>query len=184
MTKYVALLRGINVGGKNIIPMSELRECFEELEFQNVRTYINSGNVIFETDSSAGVVSKKINDALTINFKVGLVPIKVLVLTYDKLKTVIKKAPKGFGQEPDIYYSDVIFLIDVSSDEAYKAFELHPEVDAVWKGQGVIYFRRLGAERTKSRMSKIVGKPVYKNMTIRSWNTTTKLLSLMGNLVT
>ncbi|HVF69754.1 MAG TPA: hypothetical protein VNA13_04295, partial [Xanthomonadales bacterium] len=77
------------------------------------------------------------------------------------------------------YYSDVIFLIDVTADEAYKAFEPNPEVDAVWPGTGVIYHRRLIAQLTKSRMSKIIGKPIYKRMTIRSWNTTTKLLSLM-----
>ncbi len=178
MTKYVAFLRGINVGGNNKVPMLQLKKCFEGLGFENVRTYINSGNVVFESNTTADRVTKQIEVALAKNFKVGLAPIKVLVLTYNQLKTVVSKAPKGFGQEPEKYYSDVVFLINVTTEEAFLAFEPHPEVDAVWTGPGVVYFRRLGAERTKSRMSKIVRKPIYKNMTIRSWNTTTKLLSL------
>lgn len=180
MTKYVAFLRGINVGGKNKVPMIKLRECFEDLGFQNVSTYINSGNVLFATDATADEVSKQIRTALSKNFSL-LGPIKVVVITYDQLKTIVKKAPVGFGQEPVKYYSDVVFLIDATSEEAYEAFKPNPEVDALWKGPGVVYFRRLSAKRTRSRMSKIVGKPVYKNMTIRSWNTTTKLLLLMKN---
>lgn len=177
--KYVAFLRGINVGGKSKVPMSELKECFEELGFKNVLTYINSGNVIFEAKGAANVVSTKIKTALAKKFKLPIGPIKVVIVSYDQLKTIVRKAPKGFGQTPAKYYSDVVFLIDVASKDAFGTFELHPEVDAVWPGPGVVYFRRLSAKRTKSRMSKIVGKPIYKNMTIRSWNTTTKLLSLM-----
>lgn len=179
MNKYVALLRGVNVGGKNKIPMNELKICLEELGFKNVLTYINSGNVIFETDSPADKAAKQIEEALSKKFKLDSELIRALVISKDQLAAVAKKAPKGFGKEPDKYYSDVVFLIDVPREEAYKAFEPNPEVDAVWPGPGVVYFRRLSAMRTKSRISKIVGKPVYKNMTIRSWSTTIKLLSLM-----
>ncbi len=178
--KYVAFLRGINVGGNKKVSMSDLKNIFESLGFQNVSTYINSGNVIFEAEATTDKVSKQIKTTLEKNFEPALGPIKVLVVSHTQLKTIARKAPKGFGQEPAKYYSDVIFLIDVTADEAFGTFEPHPEVDAVWKGPGVVYFRRLSAERTRSRMSKIVGKPIYKNMTIRSWNTTTKLLSLMN----
>lgn len=178
--KHIAFLRGINVGGKNKIPMSELKSYFEELEFKNVLTYINSGNVIFDSEAAADKVSKQINTALAKNFRHTPVPIKVLVISYAQLKTIVKKAPKGFGQEPTKYYSDVAFMIDVTADEAFAAFELNPEVDAIWLGPGVVYFRRLSAKRTKSCMSKIAGRPIYKSMTIRSWNTATKLLSLMS----
>ncbi len=180
MSKYLAFLRGINVGGKNKVPMSDLKIAFESLGFQNVLPYINSGNVIFDADETKDKVSKQINAALVKSFKFPAGPIKVLVVSHAQLKTIVKKAPIDFGQEPEKYYSDVVFLIAVNSKEAFKAFEPHPEVDAVWPGPEVIYFRRLSAKRTRSRMSKIVGKPIYKNMTIRSWNTTSKLLLLMN----
>jgi uncharacterized protein (DUF1697 family) len=66
----------------------------------------------------------------------------------------------------------------ISAAEAMKVFDPREGVDTVWPGNGVIYSQRLSAKRTKSRLSKMVGTPAYKSMTIRSWNTTTKLLEL------
>ena len=62
-----------------------------------------------------------------------------------------------------------------------KMVKLRDGVDRAWPGRGVVYFERLSAQRTKSRMSSIVGTPEYSNMTIRSWNTTTKLLALLDD---
>ena len=178
--KYIALLRGVNVGGKNKIAMSELKACFEELGFKNVATYINSGNVLFEAENiTEDAVADRVEQELVRSFKFDSDLIKVRIISRDELHTVIAGAPKGFGTEPDIYYSDVAFLIRFDEKEAYESFECNPEVDAIWQGKGVIYYRRLGARRTASRLSKVMGKPVYKSMTIRSWNTTTKLLALL-----
>jgi uncharacterized protein (DUF1697 family) len=78
-----------------------------------------------------------------------------------------------------MYYSDAIFLIDVDVKDALKVFDPRDGVDKIWPGNGVIYSQRLSAERTKSRLNKIMGSPFYKSMTIRNWNTTTKLLELV-----
>jgi uncharacterized protein (DUF1697 family) len=67
----------------------------------------------------------------------------------------------------------------VSTAEAMAVFDPREGVDKVWPGDGVIYSQRLSAERTRSRLSKIMGTPLYRSMTIRSWGTTTKLLELM-----
>jgi uncharacterized protein (DUF1697 family) len=176
---YIALLRGINVGGNNKIPMADLRACLEELGLQNVRTYIQSGNVLFESDKTAEVAAHDIEQTLAEKFKLAKSPIKVLVLTSAQLKEVVEHAPEGFGTEPDKYKYDVIFLMDKSSSEAMEYMETNPEVDTVWPGNSAVYHRRLNAKLTRSRMSKVVGKPIYKYMTIRNWNTTTKLLSLI-----
>jgi uncharacterized protein (DUF1697 family) len=178
--KYLALLRGINVGGKNKIAMSELRQCLSGLGMKNVTTYINSGNVMFESEGSTSVLAKRIETALVQGFKFDSDIIKVLVLTKDELAAVVAKAPNGFGQEPDVYYSDVAFLIGVDDKEALGSFEVNPEVDTIWPGKGVVYYRRLGAKRTKSRLSRVISKPIYKSITIRSWNTTIKLLALLA----
>ncbi len=177
--QYVALLRGINVGGKNKISMSELKTCFEKLGLDNVKTYINSGNVIFESSKSSGEIARQIEKSLPTLFKLDSELIKVLVLSADDLHAIIKKAPSGFGTEPTKYHSDAIFLMDITPKDALTVFSPREGVDAIWPGTGVIYSRRLSAERTKSRLGRIVGTAPYKSMTIRSWSTTLKLAALM-----
>ncbi len=77
----VILLRGINVGGKNIVPMVGLKSCLEELGFANVSTYIASGNVILESDKPASEIEAQIEAALIKSFKLDSELIKVLALT-------------------------------------------------------------------------------------------------------
>jgi uncharacterized protein (DUF1697 family) len=180
MTKvYLALLRGINVGGKNKVPMAELKACLEELGCENVRTYIASGNVLFESNQSSAELTEKIQEALPKRFRLDSELIRILVLSRDQLQTVIDQAPKGFGTEPGKYHSDAIFLIGIPSDEAIKVFNPREGVDNVWQGDLAIYSQRLSAQRTRSRLSKIMSSPLYRQMTIRSWDTTAKLFDLM-----
>lgn len=137
--KYVALLRGINVGGKNKVPMADLRICLEQLGYTNISTYIASGNALFQSNK-----------------------------------------PTGFGEQPTIYHSDVIFLMGIQPAEALQVFDPREGVDAIWPGSAVIYSQRLSTERTKSRLAKIVGTPAYRSMTIRTWNTVVKLQGLLN----
>ncbi len=179
MKSYVVLLRGINVGGKNKISMTELKFCLEEQGFEDVMTYIQSGNVILQSSLDATALGQKIEAMLSNKFKLDSSIIKVLILTEDQLQAVIDERPKGFGDQPDTYHSDAIYLMGIDADQAMSVFNPREGVDQVWPGNGVIYSQRLSALRTKSRLSKIVGTPAYQSMTIRSWSTTTKLLSLM-----
>ena len=176
---YVVLLRGINVGGKNIVPMAGLRSCLEELGFTKVATYIASGNVILASDQPAAEIQARIEAALTKNFKLHSEFMKVLVLTRKQLQAVVDKKPAGFGDQPAKYNSDVIFLMGIDVAEAMFVFDPREGVDTVWPGGGVVYSQRLSAERTKSRLNKIMASPLYKSMTIRNWNTTVKLLELL-----
>lgn len=179
MTTYLILLRGINVGGKNKLPMRDLKKCLEELGFSDVSTYIASGNVILKSAKSAKAIKAQIEKALPRNFKLDSALISVLVLTPKQLQSVIDNKPKGFGEEPDKYHSDAIFLIGIDAAETMSIFNPREGVDKVWAGDGVIYSQRLSAERTKSRLGVIAASPAYKSLTIRSWNTTTKLLDLL-----
>jgi uncharacterized protein (DUF1697 family) len=179
MAKYVALLRGINVGGKNKLPMAGLKKCLEELGFSDVATYIASGNVIFESDKGPEEIKAQIEQALPKSFKLDSELVKVLVLSRNQLQAIITKKPKGFGEQPEKYHSDAIFLMGIDSAQAMEVFNPREGVDKVWPGDGVIYSQRLSSLRTKSRLSKIMGTPAYKSMTIRSWQTTTKLLEIL-----
>jgi uncharacterized protein (DUF1697 family) len=179
MTRYLILLRGINVGGKNKVPMAGLRELLESLGHTNVSTYIASGNVILSSDRSAAAIKRELEDALPRAFELDSELISVLVLTRAQLRAVVRKRPKGFGDHPEKYHSDAVFLMGIDAQEAMKVFDPRPGVDEVWPGPGVIYSQRLSAQRTKSRLNKIVGTPAYKSMTIRNWATTMALLERM-----
>ena len=179
MARYLVLLRGINVGGKNSVPMGRLRELLEELGYSDVATYIASGNVMLRSDRSPTQVKREIEAALPKTFRLDSELIAVRVLTRAQLRAVVKNKPRGFGEHPDTYHSDAIFLIGITATTAMKVFDPHPDVDRIWPGTGVIYSQRLSAQRTKSRLNKAITTPLYKSMTIRSWATTTKLLDLM-----
>ncbi len=179
MYTYIILIRGINVGGKNKIPMAGLRQCLEDLGFSDVMTYIASGNAILRSERSADAVARLIEVALPKNFRLDSELVRVLVLSQAKLRSVIEQKPEGFGEQPEKYHSDVIFLMGIDAPQALSVFHPREGVDRVWPGKGVIYSERLSALRTRSRLSRIAGTPEYRSMTIRNWNTTTKLLAML-----
>jgi uncharacterized protein (DUF1697 family) len=181
MTRYLVLLRGINVGGKNKVPMAPLRSCLEDLGYSNVATYIASGNVMLSSDRPADEVKRRIEEALPRSFRLDSELVAVLVLTHTQLRAVVRKKPKGFGEHPEKFHSDAIFLMGIDAATAFEVFDPRPGVDRVWPGDGVIYSERLSAQRTKSRLNKAISTPLYKSMTIRSWATTMALLELMDS---
>jgi uncharacterized protein (DUF1697 family) len=177
---YVALLRGINVGGRNPIGMPALTACFEENGFEDVATYIQSGNVIFRSSGGASAeLTRRIEKMLAASFD-HYVP-TVVVRSRTQMRAIVDRAPKGFGAAPAKYRYDVVFLKEpLAARTAMKSLELKPGVDAAHPGTGVLYLSRLTSRATSSRLNKIASSPIYPRVTIRNWNTTTKLLALMG----
>ena len=174
--QYLALLRGINVGGKNLVRMADLREEFEAMGFENVASYIQSGNVLFRAPRQGRQdLANGIEKELTKRFGIEL---KVVVLTHTQLRKVVKNAPRGFGGEA--YSCDVIFLrAPLTVTRAVNIAEIKEGVDQVWAGPGVVYWSRLAERASSSRISRVVMQPEYQDMTIRSWRTTTKLHALL-----
>ena len=162
--------------------MAGLKTCLEELGFARVSTYIASGNVLLASDKRPQEIQTLIEKTLVKKFKLDSELIKVLVLSRQQLEAVIGNKPKGFGEKPEMYHSDAIFLMGIEVDEAMSVFRPLDGVDTVWPGDGVIYSQRLSAKRTQSRLNRIVGTKPYQSMTIRNWNTTTKLLKLLEEL--
>jgi uncharacterized protein (DUF1697 family) len=178
MRTYLALLRGINVGGKNLIKMADLAACFEALALKYVRTYIQSGNVIFSTEEpDQTALTLMIEERLARSFDL-LIP--VVVRSSDELKDIVAQAPKGFGSDPAAYRYDVIFLKEpLSPAEAMQWVTTRAGVDQAFAGNGVLYFSRLTSRASQSRLSRVASTPVYQSMTIRNWNTTSRLLNMM-----
>ena len=157
--------------------MAQLREVFEQLGCTDVRTYIQSGNVVFDTRLRSATLDATIESALEARFGFA---IPVVLRSREQFRAIVSDAPAGFGQSPDTYHSDVAVLkAPLTSDQAMRAVAVRDGVDQVWPGEGVVYFQRLSARRTESRMSKIAGTPEYRSMTIRNWNTVTALLALL-----
>jgi uncharacterized protein (DUF1697 family) len=179
MTAYLVLLRGINVGGRNKVPMARLRATLENLGFENVSTYIASGNVFLDSALTAARVAAKIEAALPKAFKLDAELVRVAVISGEALEAVVKHRPKGFGADRSKYHSDAVFLMGIDAAEAMTAFSPREGVDTVWPGDGVIYSQRLSAERTKSRLNRIASSKHYASMTVRSWQTTEALLELL-----
>jgi uncharacterized protein (DUF1697 family) len=177
MKRYIALLRGINVGGKNIIKMANLKVCFEEMGFTNVVTYIQSGNVLFDSEETNQLkLTQQIEKGLSEGFNYNS---KIVLLSQQELIQLIKIVPIGFGVNPDEYRYDVIFIKPpLTSEEALSKIKTKEGVDFVTAGDGVIYFSRLSSLSSQSQMTKMIGTAIYKEMTILNWNTTTKLCGL------
>jgi uncharacterized protein (DUF1697 family) len=108
------------------------------------------------------------------------VPIVVVVRSQRQLRSVIDSRPPGFGDRPDLYHSDAIFLkAPLTPAAAMDVVQLRDGVDEAWAGRGVLYFARLSERRTQSKLSKVVGTPAYRLMTIRNWRTTTTLHEML-----
>lgn len=179
MPRYVALLRGINVGGNNLVRMVDLKRCVEEAGFRDVATYIQSGNVVFGLPRAlaSAKITGRIERALEDRFGVL---ISVVVRSLDELTSIVTSAPSGFGAQPAAYRYDVIFVKEPATPKDVLAVApVNPVVDAVTAGPHVLYYSRLIEKASQSRLSKLIALPIYKSVTIRNWNTTTKLLAML-----
>jgi uncharacterized protein (DUF1697 family) len=178
MVAYVALLRGINVGGKNLIGMPALKAAFEADGFEDVRTYIQSGNVLFSASKTRNAeLTDRIESMLASSF--DYVP-TVVVRDRSQMRSVVERAPERFGASPTTYRYDVIFLKEpLTARAAIEKVKVNPVVDRAHAGTGVLYFSRLTSKATQSRLNTIVASPIYPSITIRNWNTTTKLQRML-----
>jgi uncharacterized protein (DUF1697 family) len=175
--QYVALLRGVNVGGKNKVPMAQLRAAAEAMGLADVATYIASGNLLFRAPRQrADELAARLEAELSAQLGLGL---KVVLLTEGQLRRVVRAAPPGFGAKTD--RCDVIFLRRLTPRRAFALLEMKEGVDRGWKGPGVVYFSRLAARASSSRLSRFAALPEYSEVTVRSWSTTVKLLALVGS---
>ncbi|MFS0553984.1 DUF1697 domain-containing protein [Brevibacillus sp. 179-C9.3 HS] len=174
---YVALLRGINVGGKNKVDMKLLKQAFERVGMNAVVTYINSGNIIFTNDShSKDKLPFILEEAIHTSFGLS---IKVLVLSRDEIKKVMNALPESWINDEQMR-SEVMFLWDEVNDESVlDKLVIKPDIDKVKYVNGAILWSVDRNHATKSGMQKLIGSKVYQQMTIRNVNTTRKIYELM-----
>jgi uncharacterized protein (DUF1697 family) len=172
--KYVVLLRGVNVGGNKRVEMSKLKKAFEDAEYENVSTYINSGNVIFESKRkvSATELEKLLNK--TFGFEIA-----IIIRDASNIQKLCKAISSAWTNDDD-QKTDICFLGDAyDSEESIGYLKLNADVDRVKYIDGALVWNIHRTDYAKSGMHTFIGTPLYKNMTARNVNTVRKLGELM-----
>lgn len=172
---YIALLRGINVGGNNKVSMQELKRVFEQAGMKNVKTYINSGNVLFESSRTVKTeMAKRLEEVIEARFGFN---VKVLVWDKDSLVALAEALPGSWVDEA--MRCNVLFLWDeIDSPSIMEAMPIKSGIDNLQYQKGALVWSVKRKDITKSGMTKIIGTDIYRQMTIRNSNTLYKLAAL------
>ncbi|QDU53935.1 DUF1697 domain-containing protein [Aeoliella mucimassa] len=177
-TKYLALLRGINVGGKNVIAKDDLRRCFEDLGCETVSTYIQSGNILFRSStSSVRQLTDDVQAALSERFAYDA---QAVVLPYRKYQAAVAAAPDGWGDDPAQKHNALFTMRGTTPQKVVAALaDPKPGIETITLAPGVIFWSVVKAAQTKATYARITGTKPYQQVTIRNSNTTRKLLELL-----
>jgi uncharacterized protein (DUF1697 family) len=176
--RRLALLRGINLGGKNKLPMRDLAAMFETAGCTDVRTFIQSGNVLYGAKDS---VERKLPSTVSaaIERRFGY-RIPILTRTADELRAVVKNNPFARTEDPKALH--VVFLADRPSAARVRALdpERSPGDTFAVRDREIYLHLPSGIARTKLTIP-YFDAALATIGTVRNWNTTTKLLALLGN---
>ncbi len=177
---YTALLRGINVGGNNKVEMKALKAAFEAAGMERVKTYINSGNIVFVNESLQQAELPAVLEA-AIEQEFGL-HIRVLVRSLDEMEAIFDLLPEAWSNGEEMK-SDVFFLWD-EVDEAYalSALPLTPGVGTLIAAPRALLYSVSREEAARSGMNKLVGSKLYAQMTVRNVNTARQVVKMMREL--
>ena len=172
----VAFLRGVNVGGKGIVSTAAIKEALVGIVLSDVRTYINSGNVIFSARASgAARLTSRIEAALEQHTGMA---ISVLVMDHKALKKIVGAIPRNWVDDKTMRTYVLLLWKELDDRNILDRLPAKPGVDELKYTPGAVIWRVDRVNVTKSQMNRLVGTPLYKKITIRSANTMRKLNEL------
>jgi uncharacterized protein (DUF1697 family) len=175
--RYVALLRGINVGGKSIVRMADLKECVEDLGYEDVSTFIASGNVLFESATDAAKLESELERKLEQRFDL---PIAVVVLSRATLARVVKAIPASWIGRDSLRVNVAFLRRNLDGRKLARELEPKEGVDELVATKAALIWATRRDALTRSGMQKLVGGAAYKDLTVRNLNTTLKLQELLA----
>ncbi|MEI7653455.1 MAG: DUF1697 domain-containing protein [bacterium] len=175
--RYVALLRGINVGGNKKVEMKKLKATFEHLGYTDVVTYINSGNVVFDTRNTE---TKKLRNSIEqLMVKDFGFEVPTIVVSAEALQSIVKEIPSDWTND-DEWKTDVCFLWEEIDDSTtMEKLGYDETIETMVYIPGVVIWHVSRANQLKSKMVKVVGTKLYTQMTVRNVNTVRKLSALL-----
>lgn len=166
--KYTALLRGINVGGNRKVEMKKLKSLFESLGCTNVSTYINSGNVIFESKIKKDELRKIIEKGLNIAFGFD---IPTLVKTHEEMIKIVGAIPEKWKNDTEKQTNVAYLFPDVDTPKAIHDLPVDRDFIDIRYTRGAIFWNIDRKNYDKSRLNKFISHPLYRSMTVRNINT-------------
>ena len=177
---FVCLLRGINVGGNNMISMSSLKTSFARMGFAGVTTYINSGNIIFRAkDSDARKLEQKIERMLEREYQLGC---KVVVRSFAEMAALVKSLPTTWKDGDALRKYNVIFLRhSIDSQDIVERLNAKPDIEEVVYRPGTLLWSAQASDVSRTALQKLPSKKIFQDMTVRNLNTTKKIYELMKN---
>ncbi len=177
---FVALLRGINVGGNNMIRMSSLKASFEKMSFKEVTTYINSGNIIFRSkEGDARKLEKNIERMLSKEYQLEC---KVVVRSFSEIANLVEHLPKNWGDDEAWRYNVLYLRHSIDSADILDLLEPKKDIEEVIYCPGTLLWSARVSEVTRTSMNKLAGKKMFQDVTVRNLNTTKKLYELMKKM--
>ena len=168
MMRYIALLRGVNAGVNRRVEMKRLKALFETMGYSQISTYINSGNVIFESDEGRERIRKKIEVSLVEEFGFE---IPTLIKTEQEMKKIADAIPSGWRNDA-AQRTDVAYLFpEADSKKTVDELPVNRKYVDVRYVKGAVYWNMDRKNYSRSRLNKIIGHRLYQLMTMRNVNT-------------
>ena len=176
-TVFVALLRGVNVGGNNMISMRSLKQSFETMGFTDVLTYINSGNIIFKSkEDDARKLERKIEQVLSRDYQLDS---KVVARSFSEMEKLVQSLPRTWTGDSDWRYNVIFLRHTIDSETILSELKFKKDVEEVFYHPGTLLWSAHVKDLNRTNMLKISSRKIYQDMTIRNLNTTRKLYELM-----
>lgn len=176
---YIALLRGINVGGNKKVDMKKLKLLFETLGCTDVVTYLNSGNVIFKSKKTGQVIQKEISKKIKQEFGFE---VPTLIKTSQEVKKIAIAIPKEWNNDAD-RKTDIAYLFpEIDSKKILEDFDVKKEFITLKYVKGALIWHVSRKEYNKSQLNKILAKKLYKQLTIRNVNTARRIAQIAKDL--
>lgn len=174
---YVALLRGINVGGNNRVEMPRLKRILEGLGYENVSTYINSGNAFFTTiESDPRKIEINIEQAIKKEFGLSL---HVVIRNLPEIEKLIKTIPPHWFKATDKKCNVIFLRHNIDNKDILGNFSPKAGIEELSYHPGALLWSANTSDLTRSEMVQLAKNGLYKDMTIRNLNTTRKIHEIM-----
>lgn len=179
-TVFVALLRGVNVGGNNMISMRELKASFEEMGFTQVSTYINSGNIIFTTiENDARKLETKIERMLAKEYDLNS---KVVIRSLAEMEELVKSLPRSWKGDSDWRYNVIFLRHTIDSEDLLVDLPAKKDIEEIVYRPGALLWSALVSDINRTTWARFAARKMYQDTTVRNLNTTKKLYELMNKV--